>query len=81
MGYVMEHLYFSMQARTVEDFKIGLNLLVGKTAWTSGDWKFGEEEKNWRTWNDLQNLSRDWMMLGSYLIDVIKRSQREKQVA
>ena len=81
MGYVMEYLYFSTKARTVEDFKIGLTLLDGKTAWTSGDWKFGTEEKNWRAWNDLQNLNRDWMALSSYLIDILKRAQREKQVA
>lgn len=81
MGYVMEHLYFSMEARTVEDFKAGLDLLDGKTAWTSGDWKFGTEERNWRPWNDLQNLNKDWMALSSYLIDVIKRAQREQLVA
>lgn len=81
MGYVMEYLYFSMQARTTEDFKVGLDMLDGKTAWTSGDWKFGEEERNWRRWNDLQNLNKDWMALSSYLIDVIKREQRKLQVA
>ena len=75
MGYVMEYLYFSMHARGVEDFKEGLSLLVGRTAWTSGEWDFGDRKMRW---NDLQNLNRDWIALSNYLIAVIKRSQREK---
>ena len=79
MGYVMEYLYFSMQARSADDFKVGLGMLEGKTAWTSGDWKFGTEEKHWRHWNDLQNLNKDWMALSSYLINEIKKTQRENK--
>ena len=75
MGYVMEYLYFSMHARGVEDFKEGLSLLVGRTAWTSGEWDFGDRKMRW---NDLQNLNRDWIALSNYLIAVIKISQREK---
>lgn len=78
MGYVMEFLYFSMQSRSLEDFKHGLNLLEGKTAWTSGEWDFGDRRPKW---NELQNLNRDWMALSNYLLSVIKRAQREKQVA
>lgn len=78
MGYVMEHLYFSMQARTTDDFKKGLSLLEGKTAWTCGEWDFGDRKPKW---NELQNLNRDWMALSNYLLSVIKRTQREKQVA
>lgn len=81
LGYVMDHLFFSAKARTTEDFKFGLSLLEGKTAWTSGEWKFGTEEKHWRAWNDLQNLSRDWMALTSYLISVLKKAQRNLKVA
>ena len=75
MGYVMEYLYFSMRARGVEDFKEGLSLLLGRTAWTSGEWDFGDRKMRW---NDLQNLNRDWIALSNYLIAVIKISQREK---
>lgn len=78
MGYVMEYLYFSMQARTIEEFKNGLSLLEGKTAWTSGEWDFGDRKPKW---NELQNLNRDWMALSNYLLAVIKRAQRENQVA
>jgi DGQHR domain-containing protein len=77
MGYVMEHLYFTMKARNVEDFKKGLILLEGNTAWTSGEWDFGDRKPKW---NELQNLNRDWMALSNYLLSVIKRVQREKQV-
>jgi hypothetical protein len=78
MGYVMEYLYFSMQARGINDFKTGLDLLVGKTAWTSGEWDFGDRKAKW---NELQNLNRDWMALSNYLLAVIKRAQREQKVA
>ena len=75
MGYVMEYLYFSSQSRNVNDFKKGLNLLDGKTAWTFGEWDFGDRKVRW---NDLQNLNRDWMALSNYLLSVIKRAQREQ---
>lgn len=75
MGYVMEHLYFSMQARTVDDFKNGLGLLEDKTAWTCGEWDFGDRKPKW---NELQNINRDWMALSNYLLATIKRAQREK---
>jgi len=74
MGYVMEHLYFSEQARSVSDFKQGLSLLEGKTSWTSGTWNFGDRQPKW---NELQNLNRDWMALSNYLLAVIKKVQRE----
>jgi len=77
MGYVMEYLYFSMQARNVKDFKSGLSLLEGKTAWTSGFWDFGDRQPKW---NELQNLNRDWMALSNYLLTIIKRAQREREV-
>jgi len=76
MGYVMEHLYFSMDARGTEDFKTGLNMLKGKTAWTSGEWDFGDRKPKW---NELQNLNRDWKSLGNYLNATIKKVQREQQ--
>lgn len=73
MGYVMEHLYFSMNARSTDDFKIGLSLLEGKTAWTCGEWDFGDRKPKW---NELQNLNRDWVSLGNYLISTIKKVHR-----
>jgi DGQHR domain-containing protein len=75
MGYVMEYLYFSNNARSVSDFKQGLGLLEGKTAWTSGTWDFGDRQPKW---NELQNLNRDWMALSNYLLAVIKKVQRER---
>lgn len=76
MGYVMEYLYFSMDARTVPDFKKGLHLLEGKTAWTNGVWDFGDRKAKW---NELQNLNRDWTALGNYLISTMKKTQREER--
>lgn len=78
MGYVMEYLYFSMNARIVDDFKNGLRLLEGKTAWTCGEWDFGDRKVKW---NDLQNLNRDWMALSNYLVSVVKKAYREQKAA
>jgi len=44
MGYLMELLYSRTGSRTVKEFALGLELLKGKTAWTSGEWKLSETE-------------------------------------
>ena len=72
MGYVMEYLFFKKDARTYQEFASGLAPLLGRTAWTEkdGSWNFGEEI---RTWNSLQNVNRDILMLASYLLRCIKK--------
>ena len=75
MGYVMEYLYARSGSSTKEQFKEGLRVLVGNTAWTSGGWEFGPDaEDRWR-WNEIQNLSGHIMMLTSYLIQVLKHGR------
>ena len=73
MGYVMEHLCSTIQARSRTEFEDGLNLLKGKTAWTAGIWEFGEN--NIRPWNSVQCVPRDYMELSQYLVRTVRRCQ------
>ena len=73
MGYVMEHLCSSNQARSRTEFEQGLDLLKGMTAWTAGTWEFGEN--NIRPWNSLQCVPRDYMELSQYLVRTVRRGQ------
>lgn len=70
MGYVMEFLWSADNAFTEDAFAAGLAPLVGRCAWTSGNWNYGPE--NVRPWNSIQNLARDWVELSEYLIRLIK---------
>jgi hypothetical protein len=48
----------------------GLRLLKGNTAWSDGEWEFGNER---RRWNGLQNVPSDVRQLTLYLVQVLKR--------
>ena len=78
MGYVMEYLYARDKATVADDFKPGIMPLVKYTAWTSGEWHFGDEV---RPWNGIQNLHRDIQMLASFLTRILKRAERQKIVS
>lgn len=72
MGYVMEAIHSATGCDAREGFVAGLRPLVGKTAWTSGDWDFGAEK---RRWNGLQNVPTDIKQLAHHLVQVLKRDQ------
>lgn len=74
MGYVMELLALNLGSRTWEDFQKGLAPLVGKTAWTSGTWEFGQGDQ--RIWNSIQNTPSDTSTLAHYLMRVMRESLR-----
>lgn len=76
MGDVMEVLAQRAEARSVEEFREGLECLKGKTAWTSGDWALSGEV---RRWNGLQNVNRDIALLKHYLIAIVKADQRKRR--
>ena len=76
MGYVMEHLCSSMQARSRMEFEDGLKFLPGNTAWTGGTWNFGDD--NIRPWNSLQCVPRDYMELSQYLVRTVRRGQEQR---
>ena len=75
MGDVMEVLAERGAARTVEDFRSGMECLKGKTAWTSGEWHMDGEI---RRWNGLQNVNRDVALLKHFLVGVVKADLRSK---
>jgi hypothetical protein len=74
MGYVMELLYSRTGARNRNEFKAGLALLKGKTAWTSGEWRLSDSEA--RPWNGIQNTPSDISVLTDYLVRELKRALR-----
>ena len=78
MGDVMEVLAQRVDARSVDDFQVGMECLKDKTAWTSGDWELGDEV---RRWNSLQNVNRDVALLKHYLVGILKADLRQKRRA
>jgi DGQHR domain-containing protein len=74
LGYVMDFLNSVTGAATRDEFANGLRLLKGKTAWTEGEWEFGEER---RRWNGLQNVPADVRQLSLHLVQVLKRRLAE----
>jgi hypothetical protein len=75
MGDVMEVLAERGEARTVEDFRSGMECLKDKTAWTAGEWHMDGEV---RRWNGLQNVNRDVALLKHYLVGIVKADLRKK---
>ena len=74
MGYVMDLLWERNGARSRFAFEEGLGCLVGHTAWTSGTWKFAENEVV--PWNAIQNVDRQINGLAHYLVGVVRRAER-----
>ncbi len=77
MGYVMEELQASTGAVTREEFANGLRLLKGRTAWSEGEWVFGEER---RRWNGLQNVPADVRQLSMHLVQELRRALARQKV-
>lgn len=75
LGYAMEFLHGVDGAEDRAEFAAGLRPLVGRTAWTSGAWRFDDEI---RTWNGLQNVPADLRKLSLYLVGILRRA-REKE--
>ena len=78
LGYVMEVIALLDAAHTSEEFAKGLACLEGRTAWTSGDWDFGDGDR--RHWKAVQNVNRDIVKLAQYLIAVVKTDIRSRRV-
>ncbi len=75
LGDVMEVLAERGEARTVEDFRSGMECLKDKTAWTAGEWHMDGEV---RLWKSLQNVNRDVALLKHYLVGLVKDDLRKK---
>jgi DGQHR domain-containing protein len=76
MGYVMEELH-RRGADSSDDFRRGLGCLVGRTAWTVGEWNFGGSDC--RHWKAIQNTSRDIVILAQYLVGIVRAHARVRQ--
>jgi DGQHR domain-containing protein len=77
LGYVMEVLALIDGARRWEEFAKGLGCLDGRTAWTSGEWEFGNGDH--RHWRAIQNVNRDIVTLAQYLIGVVRADRRAQR--
>lgn len=77
LGYVMEILVLLDGARTFDDFARGIACLVDKTAWTSGEWNFAENDK--RHWKSVQNVNRDIVTLAQYLVGIVRADVRRRR--
>lgn len=70
MGFVMDAIadrYLDERIPTVADFREDLLPLKDVCKWTSGVWDFGPGVQ--RRWNELQNTSKDIILLADYLLD------------
>lgn len=79
LGYVMEVLALLEAAHTSEEFARGLAALDGETAWTNGDWNFGNGDR--RHWKAIQNVNRDIVMLAQHLISIVRADLKGRRAA
>jgi hypothetical protein len=73
MGYVMEELH-RRGAETTDGFRRGLGCLVGRTAWTSGEWDFGGGDR--RNWKAVHYTNRDIVTLAQHLVGIVREDAR-----
>ncbi|MEJ1161437.1 hypothetical protein [Prosthecomicrobium sp. N25] len=74
----MEALHVMAGAEDRDAFARGLRLLKPKTAWSTGEWAFGEAR---RRWNGLQNVPSDIRQLSLYLVGELKRALSQAEAA
>jgi DGQHR domain-containing protein len=79
LGEVMETLALLEGARTSEEFAKGMGCLVGRTAWTSGEWNFARGDR--RHWKAIQNVTRDIETLRDYLNKIVRDDIRRRRGA
>ena len=77
MGYVMEELHAATGATDRDEFARGLRLLKGRTAWSEGEWIFGQER---RRWNGLQNVPADVRQLAMHLVQELRRARSHEKI-
>lgn len=71
MGFVMEYVYAVCHSADQKQISTLLKPLVGRCAWTRGNWAFGDDYI--RPWNSLQFVPRDYLELSQYLLRELKR--------
>lgn len=70
LGYVMDEIYARCHAMSRADFAEGLRPLVGKTAWTQGQWTFADGEVV--RWNRIENVPRQIQQLAEHLVRLVR---------
>lgn len=78
MGFVMELLYSAEGAATRDQFAAALELIKPYTAWTSGQWNFGNDDIC--PWNGVQNTPSDIDALANLLVRLTKRVLRKNRL-
>ena len=76
MGYVMEELH-RRGSDSRDEFRRSLGSLVGRTAWTAGEWDFGGDDR--RHWKAIQNTNRDIVTLAQHLVGIVRADARARQ--
>lgn len=74
LGYVMDEIYARRHATSQADFAEGLAPLVGKTAWTKGQWTFADGEVV--RWNRIENVPRQIQQLAEHLVGLVRAPHR-----
>lgn len=77
MGYVMEEIHALTGATDRDEFTRTLRLLKGRTAWSEGEWIFGQER---RRWNGLQNVPADVRQLSMHLVQELRRAHTRETI-
>ncbi|NBX69430.1 MAG: DGQHR domain-containing protein [Proteobacteria bacterium] len=74
MGYIMDTIsdkYRNIDIPSEEIFLGELSVIKDKCAWTTGEWFF--TSTNRKSWNDLQNITKDIELISNYLLSFYKR--------
>lgn len=77
MGYLMEAMCVIGGAKTKGSFMEEMALIKDRTAWTDGQWDFGDNDV--RKWNSIQNVARDIRQLSQYLVSEYKLAARQQR--
>ncbi len=77
LGYVMEEIHAMTGASERDEFTKTLRLLKGRTAWSEGEWVFGQER---RRWNGLQNVPADVRQLSMHLVQELRRAHTRETI-
>lgn len=77
MGYVMDEIYARKHSSSVEAFVDGLKPLVGRTAWTQGQWRFSSDDVV--PWDHIENTPRQMLQLASHLVSLLRADVRPKR--
>lgn len=71
LGYVMDEIYSRTNSIEINTFKEGIQPLVGKTAWTSGQWHFSDDDII--PWNRVEFTTRQCHQLAEHLVSIVRR--------